>query len=74
MALIEAAELAGLHVLSLMNDGTAVALHYAFGKRFEEEPKYVIFYDSGYSDTIASLVEFRSIITKVNYSIPAFPS
>lgn len=31
--MIEAAELGGFHVLSLINDGTAIALHYAFGKR-----------------------------------------
>jgi hypoxia up-regulated 1 len=32
-AVVDAAELGGFHVLSLINDGTAVALHYAFGKR-----------------------------------------
>jgi hypoxia up-regulated 1 len=34
VAVIEAAELGGFHVLSLINDGTAVALHYAFGKKY----------------------------------------
>jgi len=62
-ALIEAAQLGGFHVLSLINDGTAVALHYAFGKRFEE-PKTVLFYDMGHSYTRATLVEFHSVVIK----------
>ncbi|KAL6061580.1 Hypoxia up-regulated protein 1 [Balamuthia mandrillaris] len=74
LALLEAADIAGLRVLSLINDGTALALHYAFGKKFEEEvPHDVVFYDMGHSYTRATLVEFRSLVErkgKKNSTIP----
>jgi hypoxia up-regulated 1 len=68
LGIIEAAKLAKLNVLSLINDGTAVALHYAFGRKFEEDPpQYIVFYDMGHSSTRASLVEFRAIPAKQGF-------
>ncbi|KAI3635861.1 hypothetical protein MIR68_006499 [Amoeboaphelidium protococcarum] len=64
-ALIDAAELAGIRVLSLMNDETAVALNYASTRQFDDKPQYHIFYDFGAGSTVASLIEFRSIQEKI---------
>eukprot|EP01087_Luapelamoeba_hula_P008852 TRINITY_DN2246_c0_g1_i3.p1 TRINITY_DN2246_c0_g1~~TRINITY_DN2246_c0_g1_i3.p1 ORF type:complete len:996 (-),score=275.07 TRINITY_DN2246_c0_g1_i3:47-2653(-) len=63
-ALLEAAKLANFNVLSLINSGTAVALHYAFGRKFEETPQYVAFYDMGHTSTKVSIVEFRAVPAK----------
>jgi len=62
-ALIDAAEIAGLKVLRLINDNTAAALGYGITKldlpSAEEKPRRVVFVDIGYSDFTASVVEFR---------------
>ncbi|KAI3633408.1 hypothetical protein MIR68_008355 [Amoeboaphelidium protococcarum] len=65
-ALIDAAELAGIRVLSLMNDETAVALNYASTRQFDDKPQYHIFYDFGAGSTVASLIEFRTIQEKIS--------
>ncbi|TPX67929.1 hypothetical protein SpCBS45565_g03451 [Spizellomyces sp. 'palustris'] len=62
-ALLDAAELAGLRVLMLMNDETAVALNYASGRSFPH-PQYHIFYDMGAGGTVAALVKFQSVEPK----------
>eukprot|EP01052_Picozoa_sp_SAG31_P051530 SAG31_NODE_12277_length_953_cov_1.049180_1_plen_115_part_10 len=47
-ALINAAEMGGLKVLSLMNENTAVAMKYAIDRKFENTKEHnVIFYDMG---------------------------
>ncbi|XP_023173115.2 heat shock 70 kDa protein 4-like isoform X1 [Drosophila hydei] len=50
-ALLDAAQIAGLNVLRLMNETTATALAYGFYKNdlFEEKPRNVIFVDFGHS-------------------------
>ncbi|KAK4126349.1 heat shock protein 70 [Parathielavia appendiculata] len=62
-ALIDAADIAGLKVLRLINDTTAAALGYGITKldlpSAEETPRRVAFVDVGYSDYSCSIVEFR---------------
>ncbi|KAL2147837.1 hypothetical protein VTI28DRAFT_5609 [Corynascus sepedonium] len=62
-ALIDAAEIAGLKLLRLINDTTAAALGYGITKldlpSAEEKPRRVAFVDVGYSDYSCSIVEFK---------------
>ncbi|KAK4246387.1 Hsp70 protein-domain-containing protein [Corynascus novoguineensis] len=62
-ALIDAAEIAGLKLLRLINDTTAAALGYGITKLDlpgpEEKPRRVAFVDVGYSDYSCSIVEFK---------------
>ncbi|KAJ3414859.1 Hypoxia up-regulated protein 1 [Chytridiales sp. JEL 0842] len=62
-AVLDAAEMAGLRVLSLMNDGTAVALNYAMTRSFPE-PEYHIFFDMGAGNTVATLAKLHTIEVK----------
>ena len=61
--LIDAAEIAGLKLLRLINDSTAVALGYGITKLDlpgpEEKPRRVAFVDIGHSNYTCSIVEFR---------------
>lgn len=64
-ALIDAAEMAGLNVLSLVNENTAFAIQYGLDIKYEPDTnKRVLFYNMGSSTTIVSVVEFTSY-TKV---------
>ncbi|SPJ71377.1 probable heat shock protein Hsp88 [Fusarium torulosum] len=62
-ALIDAAEIAGLRVLRLINDGTAAALGWGITKLDlpapEEQPRRVCFVDVGHSSYTVSIVEFK---------------
>ncbi|KFX90689.1 hypothetical protein V490_06333 [Pseudogymnoascus sp. VKM F-3557] len=62
-ALMDAAEIAGLQLLRLMNDTTAAALGWGITKldlpTADEKPKRVAFVDIGHSDYTCSIVEFR---------------
>ncbi|KAJ5127132.1 hypothetical protein N7448_007911 [Penicillium atrosanguineum] len=62
-AMIDAAEIAGLNALRLVNDTTATALGWGITKLDlpgpEEKPRRVVFIDIGASDYTASIVEFR---------------
>lgn len=62
-ALIDAAEIAGLKMLRLMNDTTAVALGWGIPKLDlpapEEKPRRVAFVDVGHSNYTCSIVEFK---------------
>ncbi|KAL1131874.1 hypothetical protein AAG570_011485 [Ranatra chinensis] len=65
-ALIQAAELAGMKVLQLINDYTAVALNYGIFRRkdFNETAQYIMFYDMGASSTTATIVSYQVVKTK----------
>nr|CAI5820019.1 unnamed protein product [Callosobruchus analis] len=65
-ALLQAGELAGLKVLQLINDYTAVSLNYGIfrSKTFNETTQYVMFYDMGAYSTSAVLVGYQSVKTK----------
>ncbi|ROW05671.1 hypothetical protein VMCG_05274 [Cytospora schulzeri] len=62
-ALIDAAEIAGLKMLRLMNDTTAVALGWGIPKLDlpapDEKPRRVAFVDVGHSNYTCSIVEFK---------------
>ncbi|KAI5293019.1 adenyl-nucleotide exchange factor sse1 [Ascosphaera acerosa] len=62
-ALLDAADIAGLKPLRLMNDTTAIALGYGITKldlpAADEKPRRVAFVDIGYADYTCSVVEFR---------------
>ncbi|QPC76432.1 hypothetical protein HYE68_007184 [Fusarium pseudograminearum] len=62
-ALIDAAEIAGLRVLRLINDGTAAALGWGITKLDlpapEEPARRVCFIDIGHSSYTVSIVEFK---------------
>ena len=60
-ALLDAAQIAGLNVLRLINDTTAVALGYGITKSDlpePENPKHVVFVDVGHSSMAVSVVAF----------------
>ncbi|XP_029672088.1 hypoxia up-regulated protein 1 isoform X1 [Formica exsecta] len=65
-ALIQAAELAGLKVLQLINDYTAVALNYGvFGRtEINDSAHYIMFYDMGASSSTATIVSYQNMKTK----------
>ena len=62
-SLIDAAEIAGLKLLRLINENTAIALGYGITKldlpTAEEKPKRVCFVDIGHSSYSCSIVEFK---------------
>lgn len=62
-AIIDAAEVAGLKLLRLMNDTTAAALGYGITKLDlpgpDEKPRRVAFVDVGHSNYTCSIVEFK---------------
>jgi hypoxia up-regulated 1 len=58
-ALLDAAELADLNVLGLLDENTAAALHYAMDKQFPE-PQLFVFYNMGGSAVQVSVVRFHN--------------
>ncbi|KAG9101171.1 lumenal Hsp70 protein [Ceratobasidium sp. 392] len=58
-AVIDATEIAGLKLLTLVNDGTAIAVNYAMTRQFPTKETHII-YDSGASSTRATLVTFET--------------
>jgi len=76
---LDAAEIAGLKCLRLINESTAIALNYGFfrkGDLPDKDPRYVVFVDLGHSKvtvTIASFVKgkMRIVITKSDRNLGA---
>ncbi|KAK8517049.1 hypothetical protein V6N13_092326 [Hibiscus sabdariffa] len=62
--LLRAAELAGINVVSLINEHSGAALQYGIDKDFSNESRHVIFYDMGSSSTYAALVYFSAYNAK----------
>ncbi|KAL5194097.1 Heat shock protein 17 [Glycine soja] len=58
--LLAAAQLAGINVLSLINEHSGAALQYGIDKDFSNESRHVIFYDMGASSSYAALVYFSA--------------
>jgi len=67
-AMLNAASIAGLNVLSLMHENTAFAFKYGFDKEveFSSEPTNVVFYDLGATSYKVSVVAFTSVVGKKN--------
>lgn len=63
-AILDAAHIAGIKVLALINDGSAVALNYAMTRKFSETPQHHIIYDMGSGSTVATVVTFQEITTQ----------
>lgn len=74
-ALLQAAQLANLKVLQLINDYTAVALNYGIFriKDFNETTQYIMFYDMGASTTTATIVSYQTIKTKERGYVETHP-
>lgn len=62
--LVQAAQLAGINVLSLINEHSGAALQYGIDKEFSNGSRYVIFYDMGSSSTYAALVYYSAYNAK----------
>ncbi|KAI7741742.1 hypothetical protein M8C21_000586 [Ambrosia artemisiifolia] len=62
--LMQAAELAGVNVLALLNEHSGAALQYGIDKDFSNGSRYVVFYDMGASSTYAALVYFSAYNAK----------
>ncbi|KAK7393817.1 hypothetical protein VNO78_22381 [Psophocarpus tetragonolobus] len=62
--LLQAAQLAGINVLSLINEHSGAAMQYGIDKDFSNDSRHVIFYDMGASSTYAALVYFSSYKSK----------
>lgn len=59
-ALLDAANLAGFNVLSLLNQNMAIALKFMTDRDFADGPANVVFYDMGTSDLQVSVYRFES--------------
>lgn len=62
--LLQAAQLAGLNALTLVNEHSGAALQYGIDKDFSNGSRHVVFYDMGSSSTYAALVYFSAYNTK----------
>ncbi|XP_041863802.1 hypoxia up-regulated protein 1 isoform X2 [Melanotaenia boesemani] len=71
-AVLHAAQMAGLKVLQLINDNTAVALNYGVFRRkdIDNTAKNIMFYDMGSGSTTATIVTYQTIKTKDSGSQP----
>ncbi|KAG7483585.1 hypothetical protein MATL_G00039940 [Megalops atlanticus] len=63
---LQAAQMAGLKVLQLINDNTAVALNYGVFRRkdINSTAQNVMFYDMGSGSTVATIVTYQTVKTK----------
>ncbi|CAN6454858.1 unnamed protein product [Victoria cruziana] len=62
--LIQAAQLAGINVLGLINEHSGAAVQYGIDKDFSNESRHVLFYHMGSSSTYAALAYFSSYPAK----------
>ncbi|CAM4729880.1 unnamed protein product [Leuciscus chuanchicus] len=71
-AVLQAAHIAGLKVLQLINDNTAVALNYGVFRRkdINSTAQNVLFYDMGSGSTTATIVTYQTIKTKESGTQP----
>ncbi|KAK7055392.1 actin-like ATPase domain-containing protein [Favolaschia claudopus] len=58
-AVVDAVEVAGMRTLTLINDGTAVAVNYAMTRTFPT-PEFHVIYDAGASSIRATVVSFST--------------
>uniref|UniRef100_A0A6B0VFB3 Hypoxia up-regulated protein 1 n=2 Tax=Ixodes ricinus TaxID=34613 RepID=A0A6B0VFB3_IXORI len=65
-ALTRAVSLAGLKLLQLLGDNTAVALNYGVFRRkeFNDTPTNILFYDMGTGSTTATIVSYQTVKSK----------
>jgi molecular chaperone DnaK (HSP70) len=71
-AVIDAARLASLNVLSLINSNTAAALNWGIEREFSSEnDTYAVFYDMGSAGTTVSLIAFKAVPDETAPPTPA---
>lgn len=63
-AILDAASLIGLNILSLIDETTAAALQYTVNKEFVNKTHRVMFYDMGAGSVQVSIAEFHTSIDK----------
>ncbi|KAL5207944.1 hypothetical protein ABZP36_032379 [Zizania latifolia] len=63
-ALTQAAQLAGVNILALINEHAGAALQYGIDKDFSNGSRHVIFYDMGSGSTYAALVYYSAYNVK----------
>lgn len=71
-AVLQAAHIAGLKVLQLINDNTAVALNYGVFRRkdINSTAQNIMFYDMGSGSTTATIVTYQTVKTKESGTQP----
>eukprot|EP01083_Nonionella_stella_P284379 968093_1 len=70
-AILDAAEIAGLRVMALINENTAAALQYAIHNQIPLEKKEIIaFYNMGSTKTEVTIAEFSSYLKSKRDKIP----
>lgn len=71
-AVLQAAHMAGLKVLQLINDNAAVALNYGVFRRKEinSTAQNIMFYDMGSGSTTATIVTYQTVKTKESGTQP----
>jgi hypoxia up-regulated 1 len=70
-ALYDAAALAELNVLTLLDENTAAALHYAMDKSFEKDnEQLLLFYNMGASALQVSVIRFYNYLQPQKYGAP----
>jgi hypoxia up-regulated 1 len=74
-AVKRACELADIKLLQLMNDNTAVALHYGINRRkdFNSTGSTYLFYDMGSQSTICTIATFNLVKTKEHGYVEDIP-
>ncbi|GAA5840368.1 hypothetical protein JCM5353_002503, partial [Sporobolomyces roseus] len=72
-SILDAAEVAGLRVVGLVNDGTAVAVNYAMTRTFPPTPSYHLIYDLGSGSLRTTLVSFKSAMLPDPLSLSETP-
>uniref|UniRef100_A0A8C7CMU2 Hypoxia up-regulated protein 1 n=1 Tax=Oncorhynchus kisutch TaxID=8019 RepID=A0A8C7CMU2_ONCKI len=71
-AVLQAAQMAGVKVLQLINDNTAVALNYGVFRRkdINSTAQNIMFYDMGSGSTTATIVTYQTVKTEESGSQP----
>ncbi|CAB1316602.1 unnamed protein product [Coregonus sp. 'balchen'] len=71
-AVLQAAQMAGVKVLQLINDNTAVALNYGVFRRkdINSTAQNMMFYDMGSGSTTATIVTYQTVKTKESGTQP----
>ncbi|GAA5878109.1 hypothetical protein JCM16303_002848 [Sporobolomyces ruberrimus] len=72
-SILDAADIAGLRVVGLVNDGTAVAVNYAMTRAFPPTPSYHLIYDLGSGSLRTTLVSFKSAMLPDPLSLSETP-
>ncbi|GAA5966979.1 hypothetical protein JCM3765_004420 [Sporobolomyces pararoseus] len=73
-SILDAAEIAGLRIVGLINDGTAVGVNYAMTRTFPPQESYHLIYDLGSGSLKVSLVSFKSEMLADPLSLSESPS